>query len=325
VFEKNSQIGSPVQCTGILSDYFLNLMQPKKEFVKNIVTKTRIYAPNGKFVEAKIKKNYVICRKRFDNYLADMAKKAGAKYYLKHNFDPSKEYDVLIGADGPNSTVAKTASLFNNRKFVFGTQLEVKKRNDNVVDFYPYIGCYAWSVPVDKNTVRIGVAAYKNSPKLFKKFAKIYGRYDVIENQSGVIPVFNPKVKTQKDNIYLIGDAATFVKATTGGGINQSLKAAQILADCIENNKNYDKEWRKALYRNLHTHLLLHKMMQKFSDNDWNELIRIFSKQKMKKILYGESRDKIIKMLVKVAVTKPSLFKFMKYFPFKELKYQQLF
>jgi digeranylgeranylglycerophospholipid reductase len=344
VYEKDPVIGSPVQCTGILSDYFLTLMKPKTEFVENIVEKTRIYAPNGKFVEAKIKKNYVICRKKFDNYLADMAKEAGAKYHLNHSFAGFEkkgktiiskinhkenivfsESDILIGADGPLSPVAKAAVLFSDRKFVIGTQIEAKMKNDNAVEFYPYIGCYAWIVPKNKEVVRIGVAAYRNTPEIFKKFAKekLGKDYEkrIVENQSGVIPVFNPDIKAQKENVYLVGDAATFVKATSGGGINQSLKAAGILCESIENGTSYDRGWNKKMFLNLYVHLVIHKMMQKFSSQDWNELIATFSEAKMRSILYNESRDNLVKMVLKIALKKPSLFKYAKYFPFGDLKY----
>jgi len=333
VYERNNVIGKPVQCTGILSDYFLKLMTPNKKFIQNIVTKTRIYAPNGKYVEAKIKKNYVICRKKFDNYLADLAKKAGVKYYLNHSFKSYRQgkkleiklnnkgktvitkADILIGADGPNSQVAKSAGLFEERKFVIGTQIEAKSKNDNTVEFYPYIGSYAWIVPVTKNSIRIGVSSYKNTPKLFKKFVhdKLGKNYKKIENQSGIISTFNPRVKTQKNNIYLVGEAATFVKATSGGGINQGLKSAMIVTECIEKNKNYNLAWRLKLFKNLYTHLILHRVMEKFSDKDWNYLIDVFSKPKMKQILYAESRDNIVKMMIKITITEPRLFKFIKY------------
>jgi digeranylgeranylglycerophospholipid reductase len=343
VYEKDPVIGSPVQCTGILSDYFLTLMKPKKEFVENTIEKTRIYSPNGKFIEIKIKKNYVICRKKFDNYLADLAKKSGVNYHLNHSFAGFKkkggkiiskinhngktvfsESGILIGADGPLSPVAKAAGLFKDRKFIIGTQIEARMRNDNAVEFYPYIGCYAWIVPKNKEVVRIGVAAYKNTPEIFRNFAKekLGKDYEkkIIENQSGVIPVFNPGVKAQKDNIYLVGDAATFVKATSGGGINQSLKAAGILCESIEQEKSYEREWKKQMFINLYMHLVVHKMMQKFSNEDWNELISAFSEKKMKNILYSESRDNLVKMVLKIALTKPSLFKYVKYFSFEELK-----
>ncbi|AJF61533.1 TPA: NAD(P)/FAD-dependent oxidoreductase [Candidatus Woesearchaeota archaeon] len=343
VYEKNPVVGPPVQCTGILSDYFLTIFEPKKDFVLNTVERTKIFSPNGKFVNAGIKKNYVVCRKKFDSYLAKMAESAGAEYHLSHSFNSFRkngkkiiseiscrgkaiesEADVLIGADGPLSKVAKAAGLFEGREFVIGTQIEAKMKNNNIVEFYPYIGCYAWIVPVDPETVRIGVASYKNSMALFKKFAmkKIGKDYNkrTIENQSGVIPVFNPKVRAQKDNVYILGDAATFVKATSGGGINQSLKAAIILAECVDKELDYDKEWRKQMFLNLYVHLLAHRMHQRFTATDWNDLIGTFSSSKMKKILHDESRDRIVSMIIKIIAARPSLMKYAKYFPFRELK-----
>ena len=54
-------------------------------------------------------------------------------------------------------------------------------------------------------------------------------------------------------------------------------------------------------------------MMEKFSNKDWNELIETFSQPKMKHILYSESRDNIVKMLIKIAIAEPRLFKYLKY------------
>ncbi|MEM2131521.1 MAG: NAD(P)/FAD-dependent oxidoreductase [Candidatus Woesearchaeota archaeon] len=360
VFEKDKEIGKPIQCSGILSDYFLNFLEPKKDFVLNEIKRTRIYSPNGKCVDAKIKKNYVVCRYKFDNYLANLAKKEKAKYFLEHSFkryekidldnekdrkekrnskeklilyfnnngkEVSFEADILIGADGPLSEVGKQSSLIIERQNFIGTQIQAYMKNDNVVEFYPYIGCYAWIIPVNKKIIRIGVVSYKNSVSLFKEFArKKIGDFEkkIIEYQSGIIPVFNPNVKLQtKDNkVFLLGDASTLVKATTGGGINQSLKAATILYDCFKKNKlkDYEKEIKRKMFFELKAHLIAHKIMQKFSYRDWNELIEVFSNEKVKKILYLESRDKITKMLFKILKTKPTLLKYIKYISLKELK-----
>ncbi len=328
IFEKNKKIGSPVQCTGILSNYFHRIMPPSKDFIVNEVNKTRIYAPDGNFIETKIKTNYVISRKKFDNYIAKKAKKTGAKIKLGHCLTDIKDNflyfgnkkiraDIIIGADGPISTVAKKSGLFEDRKFLIGTQVEGELKKDNVVDFYPYIGSYAWVVPLGKKA-RIGVASYGNSKKLFDEFIKNYD-IKIIENQSGIIPVFNPNIKVQKNKIFLVGDAATFNKATSGGGINQSLISANILADCILNNKNYEKRWRKVLFDKLYVHWLLHNMMQRFSNEDWNLLIKEFNRQNMKKILKEESRDQIIKMMIKISFKNPSLIRFAKKTRLKEL------
>ncbi|NTV24079.1 MAG: NAD(P)/FAD-dependent oxidoreductase [Nanoarchaeota archaeon] len=341
VYERDSDIGKPVQCTGILSDYFESLMKPDPSFVLNTVDKTRIYAPNGRFVEAKIKKNFVICRKKFDNYVANLAKKEGVEYtlnasYKNHSLEAKgvasrinlagkeiiSKADALVGADGPNSEVARSAGILSDRKFIIGTQVEAKLKNDNVVEFYPYIGVYAWIVPVTSTSARIGVAAYKRSSELFKEFTlKRAGKLIPIENQSGVIPIFNPRQKAQKGRVYLIGDAATFNKATSGGGINQALKAAKILAECIDRGEDYDKAWRKEMFLNLYAHYIMHRMMLRFSEKDWNRLVEIFSQEKMKKLLFSESRDRVVSMGLRAIFTEPRLFAYARRFPFEDLRY----
>lgn len=320
IYEKNKEIGKPVQCTGILSDYFIKIMPPSKDFVLNKINKTRIHAPNGEFIETKIKTNYVICRKRFDNYLADKAKKSGVNINLDHCLTDIKDRvlyfgnkkikaDIIIGADGPLSTVAKNSGLFENRNFLIGTQVEGYLEKDNVVDFFPYIGTYAWVVPLGKKS-RIGVVSGKDSKKLFDKLIKNY-KIKISENQSGLIPLFDPKVRVQKSNIYLIGDAATFNKATSGGGIIQGLMSAEILVDCIKNKKKYNKEWKKNMFNKLYVHWLLHNIMQRFTEKDWNFLIKEFNKPRMKKILQKQSRDLIIKMILSIILVNPLLLKYI--------------
>ena len=50
----------------------------------------------------------------------------------------------------------------------------------------------------------------------------------------------------------------------------------------------------------------------KFSDDDWNKLIEYFSQAKVRKLLYSESRDNIIKMVIKILITEPKLLRFAK-------------
>ena len=197
-----------------ISDYFIKIMPPSSEYVLNKVNKTRIYAPDGNNIELRIKTNYVIDRKKFDNYLAKKAIQANAKirlgYFLTDLKEENKKYvlffknkkskaDIVIGADGPLTIVGKKSGLFNNRRFLIGTQVEAYFKKDNVVDFYPYIGAYAWIVPLNSK-IRKGVASYKNSRTLFKRFIKKFN-LNIIENQSGLIPIFDPFVKVQKNGM----------------------------------------------------------------------------------------------------------------------------
>jgi len=53
--------------------------------------------------------------------------------------------------------------------------------------------------------------------------------------------------------------------------------------------------------------------MDKFSLKDWNYLIKLFSKDKIKKILESNDRDFPSKFLVNLALTEPRLLYFLKY------------
>ena len=332
VFEEHNSIGEPVQCTGITTGLLKNVVNLKKNIVLNEIKQARIYSPDKKFVEINFKeKNLIIDRKEFDIQLSEMALKEGAKYFLNRKFvglsgnsidikDKKNgkrdkiEYDHLIGADGPLSAVAKSCGLFKKRKFWQGIQARVKMKNDNVVEFYPYFGTYAWVVPENKEIVRIGLVGEDYANVLFKnflfKFKKIEEK-DVIEYQGGLIPIYNPFVKTKKDTIYIVGDAAGQVKATTGGGVIQGLMCSKALCDSIVNHKNYGVEWRKLVGKELYIHLKARKIMDKFKDKDWNKLIKIINSGG-KEILESEERDNISKLMFKLILKNPGLVYFMK-------------
>ena len=331
VFEEHETIGMPVQCTGITTSYLSELVELKKDFVVNKVNKARIFAPDNRFVDIRLDNNIILDRTRFDQYLMEKAKKAGAKFFLNHRFIGYKnniikiqdinanmikdiKTDYLIGADGPLSDVAKSALLKCKKDFLIGIQARVRLNNQNIVEFYPFIEKYAWVVPESKSIVRIGLATRKNPKKALNDFLrKRLKKYDIIDMQAGLIPVYNSKIKTQKENVFLVGDAAAMVKATTGGGIIQGLIAARALADSIINKKNYSKEWKKTVGRDLLIHLKMRNIMNKFSAKDWNYLIKLFNKEKTKKILSSYDRDFPSRFLFKLALTEPRLLYFLKY------------
>ena len=84
VFEEHKDIGLPIQCTGIITGILKNIIKINKDIIVNEISKARIFSPNKKYVEINFKeKNLIINRKKFDNYIADMAKKSGAKFFFK--------------------------------------------------------------------------------------------------------------------------------------------------------------------------------------------------------------------------------------------------
>jgi len=328
IFEEHKQIGSPVQCTGIVTSSIKKIVKIRKDAVLNKIKRAKISSRNSS-VEIRLRNpNLVIDRQKFDQHLAEKAEKAGAKIYLGHKFIKNTESKIktskkafntekLVGAEGPLSAVAKANSMAKNRKFWVGIQARAKLKNDNLVEFYPDIGTLAWVVPEDKETVRIGLLAEKNPRQIFQKFLKNRigktKRSAILEYQGGIVPIYNPEHAAQKNNTYLVGDAAGHVKATTGGGIIQGLTAANALADSITKNKDYESEWRKKIGRDLWIHLWMRKLMDKFREKDWQLLISLFKKQKNKRILENFDRDYPSRFVLKLILNEPRLAYFAKF------------
>jgi digeranylgeranylglycerophospholipid reductase len=324
VFEDHAVIGSPIQCTGILTHEIEKHLPMKGDFVVNKVNSVKIYAPNGKHAtHVKFKKpDYIVCRTKFDQYIARLAQEQGAKYYLKHRYKSNQSQkikvndkilptDLIIGADGPHSSVAKNNNMYGNRKFCIGNQVVVKTKCDpQKMEVWVGHGMFSWFVPESDTHARVGLCSYDKPEEHLKKLLKTRcPDAPIVAKQPGHIPIYNPKQILQKNNVFLIGDAATQVKATTYGGIVLGMKAAKVLA---KDNTKYQKNFKKEVGRDLYLSLLMRKILDKFSIEEFNELVQIFSQDKLRNILETKSRDYPTKFVLELLIKEPRLLKYSK-------------
>ncbi|MBI4143481.1 NAD(P)/FAD-dependent oxidoreductase [Candidatus Woesearchaeota archaeon] len=333
ILEEHSQIGSPVQCTGIVTHSIEKFFRLKKEVIAKRLDKVVVVSKGNK-ISVDVDE-IVMWRDKFDRFVAEMAQNEGAKIFLGHQFtgfegrntiiakdkknNQTKKIkaDIVVGADGPYSAVAKAAGMNSNSKNYIGMQAKVKLKTDTTAfeahfgsDFPDFFG---WVVPESENAARLGIGCFENAQHYFYKFLKSRtGRKDIICWESGLIPLYNPKKVIQKDNVYLIGDAAAQVKATTGGGIIPSLKAAHTLCDCIANNKNYNKEFRKHSGRELLLHLKIRSILNMFSDRDYDRLLNLMSQERVKKVLKKYDRDTPIPLVANLLLKEPRFLLFSK-------------
>jgi digeranylgeranylglycerophospholipid reductase len=333
IYEEHSEIGLPIQCTGLLTKDFDQFNISKESFLINTLRKVEVNSPHE---QAKIKvKEYLVCRQKFDRHIAKLARNAGAKFFLKHSFIKRNENkiviqnnktkkeeefspDIIIAADGPLSKTAKAYGLYyNKRKNYYGIQATIKG-NFNDKCYKTFFGkeiCpdfFAWIVPESKTIARVGLASRKSPKVYFYKFIK-KNDFKVMEIQAGTIPIYNPKQKLQRGNCYVVGDSSSFVKATTLGGIIPGMKQAQVLVKCIKKKKKkYEKEIR-PLKRRLRLHLLVRKIIDQFSDKDWDKLVKIIEKKSIQDILSKHTREKLFPILVKCLIKEPKLIYYSKY------------
>ncbi len=333
VYEEHKVIGTPVACTGILTSYLTDFMKVDKEFVVNKINQTNVYSPDGNLASIKLKDNYIVDRTLFDAHLAEIAKSNGAEYNIGFKFTSmskslngkysmkfangeSREDDIIVGADGPSTSVGRAKGIYEGRKFVTGHQARVKmneKIDPNIIEFFLDEGNYiGWLVPEDEKIARIGVASHVNVKKHFEELMKKRpGK--LLGWQSGAIPVYNPRLDYEKDKVYLIGDAATQVKATTYGGIIPGMHAADLLNEVIRDEMpdgSYQNGLKNGIGKDLHMHLMLRKLMNRFTKEDYNELIRMCEKKSVKDAIYKFDREYPKRLLASLFFKEPRFVKF---------------
>jgi len=325
LFDQKSIIGKPIQCTGLVSKNILDFVKPDKETIQTEIDGARIYSSDNSLFEVKKSKvAFVLDRDKFDNQLFQQAISQGVKPFLNHKLEliannalkfnkTSATSRYIVGADGPLSQTAKLSNLFKGRKFLHGLQTitNLKDKDENFVELYfgkGFPDFFGWIVPQGNKLYKIGIAT-KSNPKIhFNNFLK---RLKVKQKglQAGLIPIYNSKVKTQLNNIYLVGDAACQVKPTTGGGLITGFNCSNALTNSIKYGLNYDKEWRRKVGKELLIHSLIRKTLNHFDDKDYNSFIKDLNKSKSEIQNFGDM-DYPSKFILKVLLKNPSLLKY---------------
>jgi digeranylgeranylglycerophospholipid reductase len=192
LLDKKKEIGNPIQCAGFLPDASeVQALLPNAELpdsLKNYpdscilqkIKTQRIIPPNCTVKEFSVK-GAVLDRRRYDQFLAEQAAKAGAELMIKTRVTKVEGTTVeasgvfgkhtikakaIIGADGPNSLVARSKGLtFNPGEKEISVALEYQVRNVDIDPdalemyfgkvFVP--GGYAWIFPEGKDRANVGI------------------------------------------------------------------------------------------------------------------------------------------------------------------------
>jgi geranylgeranyl reductase family protein len=328
VVEKSPEIGYPVKCSGLFS--ISGLAQIGVTLDDSLICSTikggRFYSPGGEEFLAYSNKDRarVVERKMFDKFLAKEAVRAGAVIKLKTEALGTKidgsvslkistmgdertlKSEVLIGADGAGSNVARWVGIKREPKFVSAVQAEVAGADveDDVAEVYfgkeiaP--GFYGWILPKSE-TIEVGVGSQGGTGKtprtLLKSFlrdnpkvsSKVHSK-SILEFNKGAIPVGGP-LETVSERVLLVGDAAGQTKASTGGGVITGGICARIAAEAVFNahenqdfsksflQRAYEKRWRKDLEKEFMAHLFLKEILETVTDEEMDTLFELLRKE----------------------------------------------
>lgn len=345
IYEEHEVIGSPIQCTGILTKdilrFFPDLMASGT--VVNTIDHITINSPGGERVIVGTQE-YIVCRTKFDQMIAERARQAGATIRTNCLFVEVKDNvlvfkdkttgelfndtaEIIIGADGPRSKIAKHFFPKNMIPSYSGMQVVVTKPAKDIRPhtYDTYFGddfpCFfGWDVPESPTATRLGLAVHKNVSQHYDKFCSKVGvtKDDFGERQGGQIPVFNPKNQWHavagSAHVFLVGDAATQIKSTTGGGIIPHLHCATFLASCIatQSYARYRITLSNPVSRELYMHLFVRLVLDTFSNKDYDRLVRWCAKPQLRCALASYSRDNATLLFPKIMLAQPRLLWFAK-------------
>ncbi|MCK4308928.1 MAG: NAD(P)/FAD-dependent oxidoreductase, partial [Candidatus Atribacteria bacterium] len=302
IIEKHLEVGKPARCAGFVGrQVFENTVLPiSKSSIVNQINGALFFYGDDSFLIKRKDVAYVIDREKFDKNLSRGVnvecrkklmeiKKEGSGYVLKTNVD-NIYADLVIGADGPNSQVRKFMDIGRNKgkwgkiKYYTGVQYRIKLDKDlfspRVVQVHLRKGVsfFIWVIPESNNIIRLGLIA-ENSRKHLNQFIKdfkITGK--IIERLAGMVSL--GFTRSFYKNIALVGDAACQIKPLTGGGIYYGLKSAELLAECVREEKldEYDKRLKKKFGIEIKFGLKARQIYEKLNNNELEETFLIFKK-----------------------------------------------
>lgn len=341
IFEKKKEVGVPLQCAGLLGRKIKDVNILPDEFIINEINGAYLHSPSDTVLTVSKKEPvaYVLDRIAYDKFLAELAVEEGAELFLNHrveNIDIEKgeiylkdkkiTAEVIVGADGHSSVVSKKfnrdfASM-HAAQYLVDTGTDLFK--ENYVHLYvdPKISPgFLWIIPVSKSTARVGLfadAEYKDLNNILKDFMA-GNRYlkdsKIVKKYHGVIPASDHKKDIVKKRAILIGDAASQVKPTTGGGLIMGFVCAKIAADVVYEAlkandikilKNYQEEYRKMYKNELKMQVKVQKTFGSLNREDLDSMFLKLKEKGAEEIIskYGDmdSQSPLVKELIKTGM-----------------------
>ncbi len=342
----------------------LGLYPLSGRIVENTFSQANFYSPTGfKFsVHLTTPVTCAVDRAAFDRHIADKAEAAGARYCLNSrvhslliedgfvkgvNVKQSDKAEsvpakIVIDAEGIASRLLRQTGLsgLNGERLVSAVEAEVENVKDVKSDAVEVFlgknyapGFYAWLMPRLDRTAKVGLATKKGNPKDFLQ--RLILKHPVASKQLAKakitriafhpITLGGPISKAYSNGFLAVGDVASQVKPTTGGGVVFGLTCARIAAEVADEaiRRNdvsshflqlYQKRCTDTLGFDFGFMLRVRSFLDSLSDEKVDEVLRFCARINLDKTLENvEEIDFQGQALLKI-LTKPAVFAILAYF-----------
>jgi flavin-dependent dehydrogenase len=291
---------------------------------------------DGRVAKISLKRpDLIIERSKLLHELASQAEESGAKIFTDQRFlnlkpngkhlafnitsnghrESVEQYaHILVGADGTFSKVAKCGGWPQQVTVpLIQAVVELPKgmpSDTTRVWFLPEETPYFyWLIPHSPTHGVLGLIAEQERQGriCLEHFLESKG-ITAIDFQSARIPLYTRWIpirrKIGKGNVYLVGDAAGHVKATTVGGVVTGFRGALSVVDDILNSRKSINI--NGLRRDLGLHKFIRKSLHGFTQKDYVKLLDILNPSALRS-LNTYSRDETPRLLFHILLNQPRL------------------
>lgn len=292
LLERKGGVGEDVICSGIVGEEAFKEFDLSNNPAQTEISRIKLVSPYGSVLTYRHPGvfAYVVDRSRFDRYLADLGQSRGVSIELRCqviDIAIGKKYVEILAeaggeklrkyrarqavvATGVDCTLSKKLGLGYPTNFLTGVQADLEMEGINCTTVFVgksiAPGAFAWAVPVNRGTVRVGLMTDRNPEKHFRRFmGRFYpGRLEELDKSRIFFkPIAQGLVsRSFGDRVLAVGEAAGQVKTTTGGGIYFGLICSEIASGVIMERfrdgnftsralAKYEKLWKKRLQREI--------------------------------------------------------------------------
>ena len=229
---------------------------------------------------------------------------------------------VVIGADGYNSTVAKSLGIREKSEPISTVQYVMANCRLEYPDSARFFlgheiapKGYAWIFPRGENLAEVGIGVRGASAKLYldkfiKRFSNELGDAQIMDYRGAPVPIGGLINKNVVDGAILVGDAAGTVVPLTGAGIHASTAAGVIAGEVAAEaaldgdtssgrlqdfTKRYDAHWGKKIRRSLK----VMRAIEGMKDKDLNQLATLLKGEDILDLANGMDVKRVALMLMK--------------------------
>jgi len=282
VLDKRKEIGVPVQCGEFVATKDeINRIFPLSEGLENVdaipesmhqceISNISIFTPKGKEYSLCFD-GFTVNRDALDQHLAALAEKVGARIETgtvvkrisgREVITDNARFKakIIVGADGPTSTVAKSVGLQTPIDLCPALTCQVDGDFEPLVRMYfgrMAPGGYAWIIP-KKGCANVGLGMSKRfgAERVRELFNMFLAEHEFTPRSiaGGLVPMSGPVGRTVVDNVLIVGDAAGHVMVTNGGGLNAAMISGRIAGESVADNilkniplLNYEIRWREII------------------------------------------------------------------------------